>query len=174
MRPSVSTPPPGLEGTMSLTVLSGQAGASPDGGVCAKAEAAQARSAAAQTDLACDDMIISMQSRGGSVGAQPEIPHQLAPAPDVGVDDLCVLFGRGKQHFGAERVDALLYLAGAHEFVDLGIDAIDDRARRARRCQQSKPGAGLETRYASFRHSRDVRRDRGALGAGGAELEKNT
>src|SRR5258708_32522596 len=86
-----------------------------------------------------------------------------APLGNLGADEGVELLGAVADQLEALRREPRLHLRVLRDLPHLGVQALDDRPRRARRPGEAAPAIDLVAREAAFSHRGNVGRERSAL-----------
>src|SRR5216684_4167497 len=89
-----------------------------------------------------------------------------APLRELGADEGVALLRAAAHELEALRGEPRFHLRVLRDLRHFAVQAIDDRARRARWRGEAVPAVDLEARQPAFRDRRNLGRERGALRAG--------
>src|SRR5262245_19576594 len=163
MRAMPSMPPPGVNGTISLTTRVGHGA-----GACAGARWTSGSWKAGDVAASATRRrrVIMMVLSASSVDADTGRLDDRTPLVDVGLEILRELVDGRADHRVAELFEPRLDRGLGKRRGRICVDFPDDIGRRSRRQQKPVPGRDFEARYACLGHGRQLRGGRLARGAG--------
>src|ERR1700681_1908665 len=113
--------------------------------------------------------LVTTSLRHPSFHLRPRHLNELAILVVVYLQLAVHLVGRGRPWIERLAHQLLLYIALRKRFVDLAVEAINDRLWRSRGCEHGDPGRHLVTRHARLRDRRHAGQALRRLGRGDAQ-----
>src|SRR5262247_1055211 len=178
MRAMPSMPPPGVNGTTSLTTRVGQAcddvacaNARPAIGICATVDAADSATRWRRV-IIVSSFVVALPPRlvgVSSVDPDPGVLDHWTPFVDIGLEMGGELIGGRADHGIAEQLQPRLDRGSGEARDGVGVDLPDDVGRGLRGQKEGVPGRYLEARHSGFGDGRQLGRRGIALGAGDCE-----